>query len=87
VAAIVNLYVPTLVRLKTVLGETPLPVSARSAAASAHALAARDVQFLGTINGLPPLKLGTYLVELGTNAIQLQTTLHHLQRQLPASQP
>ena len=84
VAVIINPYVRSLQRYGTFLATARLPASARKAAANARALVTRDVQALGTINGLPSIDLGTYLDGFGRNAAQLQTALASLQLQLGA---
>jgi hypothetical protein len=82
VAEVINPYVTSLQRYKTALVDTPVPESARTLADNARALVSLDVQFLGTINGLPPLRLGSYLEEFTTGADALQTTLGNLQGKL-----
>lgn len=41
-----------------------------------------DLRYLSTINGLAPLRLGSYLEQFGKNATQLQTDLGRLQGEL-----
>ncbi|HEX4127480.1 MAG TPA: hypothetical protein VHX67_07875 [Acidimicrobiales bacterium] len=82
VSAVLNPYVASLRRYETVLRGTDLPTAARTAARSALVLVTRDVQFLGTIDGLPPVRLGSYLEDFGTNATQLLKTLNTLERAL-----
>jgi tetrahydromethanopterin S-methyltransferase subunit D len=84
VAGIINPYVASLQRYKTALADIPVPEGVRPDAVNAHALVTRDLQFLGTINGLPSLRLGTYLEEFHLDAAQLQSILGSLQRELNA---
>jgi hypothetical protein len=84
VAKVINPYVAALQHYEAALVDIPVPDGARTDAVSEHALVAKDVQFLGTINGLPSLRLGTYLEEFGKDAEQLQITLGSLQRELKA---
>ncbi len=86
VAGVINPYVASLQQYKKVLAETAVPAAIRTAAVRAHVLVTRDVQFLGTVNGLPSLRLGSYLIEFGRDAAQLQTTLANLQQRLQTSQ-
>jgi hypothetical protein len=82
VSKVIDPYVRALQRYKTALADIPVPASARTLDVSAHALVTRDLHFLGTINGLPPLRLGSYLEEFGRGADTLHTTLASLQREL-----
>jgi hypothetical protein len=82
VAAVMNPYVSSLQHYQTVLSGVEVPKSARGAAINVRALVSRDVQSLGTIEGLPPLRLGTYLEEFGSGATQLQKDLGKLEHAL-----
>jgi hypothetical protein len=82
VSSVMNPYVATLRRYETVLTGTDTPTAARTAALNALVLVTRDVQLLGTINGLPPVRLGSYLEDFSTNATQLLRTLNTLERAL-----
>jgi hypothetical protein len=82
VAAVMNPYVSSLQRYATVLTDTDTPAAARTSALSALMLVTRDVQVLDTINGLAPVRLGSYLEDFGTNASRLMTTLNTMERQL-----
>jgi hypothetical protein len=85
VAAVINPYVRSLRRYRTVLASaTTLPVSAQGAAAIVGALVTRDVKDLNTINGLPSIDLGTYLDAFGLNAGQLQEAFGTLRIRLGA---
>ena len=58
----INPYISSLQRYETVLTGTDVPAAARTSCRQLSAsLVARDMQFLSTINGLPPLRLGSYL--------------------------
>ena len=67
VATIINPYISSLQLYEAVLSGSKVPPSATSEAASAEAQARQDLEFLGTIHGLPPVQLGAYLgqVEYG----------------------
>ena len=78
----INPYVSSLQHYETTLAGTAVPTAARTAAAGAHTLVSQDVQFLGTINGLAPLRLGSYLEQFGKNATQLQADLSRLEAEL-----
>ena len=60
-----------------------MPTAARTAALSAVVQVTQDLQFLGTVNGLPSLQLGTYLRQFFSDSAQLQTTLSNLLGKLP----
>jgi hypothetical protein len=85
VEGVINPYVASLERYNSVLTMATVPESARKAAVGADVVVARDMQSLSTINGLPALKLGTYLQEFTLDAAQLQTNLSNLQQKLHAS--
>jgi hypothetical protein len=84
VSKVINPYVRALQRYKTALADIPVPASARTLSVSAHALVTRDLHVLGTINGLPPVRLGSYLEDFSKGADKLHTTLGSLQRELKA---
>ena len=85
VAALINPYVSSLQQYATVLSGADVSATARTAAADALALAGQDVQFLSTINGLQPIRLGTYLEQFGKDAAQFQKALGTLEHDLSAS--
>ncbi len=85
VAAVINPYIQSLQHYGSVLAETAVPTTARTAAATAHVLVTQEVQFLGTINGLPAIQLGSYLEQFGQDSAQLQRTLSSVQGGLLAS--
>jgi hypothetical protein len=84
VEKIVNPYVSSLQLYGTLLSESKVPAAARSDVASAEAQVRQDVQFLDTIDGLPPLQLGAFLKQFDADATQLQTTLSALEQNLRA---
>ena len=51
-------------------------------AASAETQVRQDLEFLGTIHGLPPVQLGAYLGQVGSDATQLRETLGDLEQNL-----
>ncbi len=87
VETVINPYISSLQLYETFLSGTKVPSSAQPAAASAEAKIRQDLQFLETIDGLPPQQLGAFLVQFDTDATQLQTTLSTLEQDLrtPAS--
>jgi phage-related minor tail protein len=82
VAAAINPYVSSLQRYEMTLAGTAVPAAARTAAAGARTLVSQDVQFLSTLSGLAPLRLGSYLEQFGKNATQLQAVLSRLEGEL-----
>jgi hypothetical protein len=84
VATVINPYVSNLQHYQTVLSGVKVPTAARGAAAKVRSLLSRDVPSFATIDGLPPLRLGTYLEEFGTGLTQLQTDLGTLEHALRA---
>ena len=84
VAAVINPYVSTLEHYQTVLSGAKVPTAALGAEAKVRSLLSRDVRSLATIDGLPPLRLGSYLVQFGTGVTQLQKDLATLEHALVA---
>jgi hypothetical protein len=84
VAAVINPYVSTLQHYQTVLSGAKVPIGARGAAAKVSALLSRDVRSLATIDGLPSLRLGSYLEKVGPGVTQLQKDLGTLEHALGA---
>lgn len=85
VAAVINPYVASLELYSSALTDTAVPKAARTAALSAVVQVTKDQQFLGTVNGLPSLQLGTYLKAFFSDSAQLQTTLTNLLGKLHTS--
>jgi hypothetical protein len=87
VETVMNPYISSLQLYETFLSGTRVPSSAQPAAASAESKIRQDLQFLATIDGLPPQQLGAFMVQFDTDATQLQTTLSTLEQDLrnPAS--
>jgi hypothetical protein len=84
VATVVNPYVSNLQHYQTVLSGVKVPTAARGAAAKVRSLLSRDVPSFATIDGVPPLRLGSYLEELGTGLTQLHKDLGTLEHALRA---
>ena len=84
VAAQLTPYISSLRHYQTVLSGAEVPAAARRAAATVRTLVSRDARFLGTIQGLAPLRLGSYLEEFGTTSTQFQKDLGTLERALGA---
>jgi hypothetical protein len=72
VAAIILPYVTSLQRYETALAGTVVPAAAQSTVGGVRSLVRQDLQFLGTLDGLPSVGLGTYLAEVGRRSTQLQ---------------
>jgi hypothetical protein len=87
VETVINPYISSLQLYETFLSGTTVPAPGQPTAASAEAKIRQDLQFLETIDGLPPQQLGAFLVQFDTDATQLQTTLSTLEQDLrsPAS--
>ncbi len=84
VAALITPYISSLRHYQTVISGAQVPTAARGAAADVRTLVSRDVRFLGTIYGLAPLSLGSYLEEFSTTSAQFQKDLGTLERALGA---
>jgi len=85
VAVAILPYFSSLQRYETTLAGTAVPTAARTAAAGARTLVRQDMQFLSTLKGLPPLRLGSYLEQFNKNATQLQASLSRLEGDLRAA--
>ena len=85
VETVINPYISSLQLYETFLTGTKVPASAQPAAASAESQVRQDLQFLDTIDGLPPQQLGAFLVQFDTDATHLQTTLSTLEQNLRSS--
>jgi len=82
VASVINPYFSALQNYETALVGTAVPTTAKGAASAALTQVSQDVQFLGTLNGLAPVLLGSYLGQFGKNATQLQADLSRLEAEL-----
>ena len=87
VAAVVNPYVDSLQLYQNVAAGVTVPTAARAAFASANDQVAQDITFLKSINGLPPLQLGTFIDEFVAHITQLQATLDRLRQNLQPTAP
>ena len=85
VTAVMTPYISSLQHYRTFLAGSTVPAAARGARANAAAVVKQDLQFLGTIHGLEPLRLGTYLVQFGSNTVELETTLSNFEQVLRSS--
>jgi hypothetical protein len=83
VATIIDPYISSLQLYEAVMAASKVPASAASEAANAEAEARRDLAFLETIHGLPPVQLGAFLGQVGAETTQLQATLSGLEQSLP----
>ena len=84
VAALITPYISSLQHYQTVLSRSAVPAAARAAAANVRTLVSQDAGFLGTIDGLAPIRLGSYLEEFSTTSTQFQKDLGTLERALRA---
>jgi hypothetical protein len=84
VTALINPYVASLQHYAAVLQTSSVPTAAKTSADTARSLVNQDVEFLGTINGLPSLGLGSYLEHFGQISEDLRTALGALQADLRA---
>ncbi len=75
VAAVINPYMSSLQDYKHFLSGLSVPPAALGAERVAAAEVNGDLAFLSTINGLESLHLGTWLVQFGSNTVDLQTAL------------
>ncbi|HEX4127479.1 MAG TPA: hypothetical protein VHX67_07870 [Acidimicrobiales bacterium] len=84
VETVINPYISSLQLYQAFLSGAKVPAAAQPAAASAEAQLRQNLQFLDTIDGLPPQQLGAYLVRFDSDATRLQTTLSTLEQNLRA---
>lgn len=82
VGAVINPYVESLRSYGTFLATAKLPGGPRPAAALTQTLVTQDLQHLETINGLPALRLGSYLEQFTLDAARFQAALDSLQQSL-----
>jgi hypothetical protein len=82
VAAVINPYAYALQLYESFLSGSAVPAAAWSEKISTDTQVSEDLQFLNTINGLPSLRLGAYMVQFSTVAAQLHTTLGALEEDL-----
>jgi hypothetical protein len=85
VEKIINSYISSLQLYGTLLSGSTVPAPARSDVSSAEAQVRQELQFLDTIDSLPPLQLGAFLKQFDIDATQLQTTLSALEQNLRAT--
>ena len=85
VAALLNPYVPSLQHYAAVLQTTSVPTAAKTTADTARTLVNQDVEFLGTINGVSSLGLGSYLEQFGRISNEVQTALGAFKADLRSS--
>ena len=85
VAQVANPYAESLQLYASFLSGAQVPAQARSVTAQVLAEAQSDASFLGTIRGIAPGQLGSYLHSFYANAAQLQTSLIALENQLPST--
>ena len=87
VAAVVIPYVDSLQLYQNVAAGVTVPTHACAAFASANAQVVQDITFLKSINGLPPVQLGSFIDEFFAHITQLQATLDRLQQDLQPIAP
>jgi hypothetical protein len=82
VATIMNPYVDSLQLYETLASSVEVPKAARTAASTAAVQVHEDIGFLGTINGLPAIQLGSFIDGFFARSTQLQSTMDALQHAL-----
>ena len=82
VANVINPFISSLQLYEAFMSGTSVPVPVQSAAATAESLVRHDVAFFGTIDGLPPIRLGTYLKGFSSDVTRLQAALSTLEQSL-----
>jgi hypothetical protein len=82
VEKIINPYMSSLQLYGNLLSGSAVPAAAQSEASNAEAQVHQDLQFLDSIDTLPPLQLGAFLKQFDTDATRLQTTLSALEQNL-----
>ncbi len=82
VATIINPYVDSLQLYETLASSVEVPKAARSAASTADLQVHDDISFLGTINGLPAIQLGSFIEGFFARSTQLQSTMDALEHAL-----
>jgi hypothetical protein len=85
VAVVINPYAYALQLYESFLAQSAVPAAAWSDKVSADTQMSQDLRFLNTINGLPSLRLGAYMVRFSAVTSQLQSTLSTLAADLHAS--
>ena len=85
VAAVVNPYVASLLLYQAYLSGATVPASARQDTTTASEEIRNDLTFLDTINGLPPIELGSFIGQFQSDTAQLQSTLVSIEHDLSPS--
>ncbi len=81
-ARVINPYISALQDYRDFLSNLTVPAAAHGAKHTATEELNQDLAFLSTINGLEPVQLGTWLVQFGTNTVDVQTALSTLEQVL-----
>jgi hypothetical protein len=74
-AKVINPYISSLQDYRDFLSNLTVPAAAQGAKRTATEEINQDLRFLATINGLEPVQLGTWLVQFGSNTVDVQTAL------------
>jgi hypothetical protein len=82
VAAVINPYAYALQLYESFLAASAVPAAAWSDKISTDTQMSEDIRFLDTINGLPSLRLGAYIIRFSSTVSHLQTSLSTLQTDL-----
>ena len=85
VAAVINPYAYALQLYESFLSGSAVPAAAWSQKIHTDTQISEDLRFLNTINGLPSLRLGSYMVQFGNVAAQLHTSFSTLEQDLGSS--
>jgi hypothetical protein len=82
VAGIVNPYVTSLRLYLTYMSGASVPAAAQAEAGAAETEVRQDVTFFSTVDGLPPIRLGSFLNKFAADQTRLQATLTTLEQDL-----
>ena len=74
-ARVINPYISSMQDYRDFLSNLTVPAAAQGAKRTATDEINQDLRFLATINGLEPVQLGSWLVQFGTNTVDVQTAL------------
>ena len=82
VANVINPYISSLQLYEAFMSGTSVPAPVQSAAATVESQVRHDVAVFGTIDGLPPIRLGAYLKGFSSDVTRLQASLNTLEQSL-----
>jgi len=82
VANVINPYISSLQLYDAFMSGTSMPVAVQPAAGAVASQVRHDVTAFSTIDGLPPIRLGTYLKSFTADVARLQASLNTLEQSL-----